>query len=747
MTNFMCKIAFTFLVLVQISALAVANNLNPEIRASLRIITLNTHLLSPIFQHSINNPDQAERLAKDISTQLLNDGNDYDIIALQEVWDEGGRSVFISKLSNKYPHYISKVYIDVGPMGKGEDSGLMLFSKFPFADLPHNNYISSHHTGWIFKHEGTTDQVAYIRFSAHAGEDGMASKGAMAVRIAGLQKRFFNVVVTHLQADNGGCSPCTSVREKQLKEIQKLIDGTFDANVFSNPQKEEFFLVGDANINGNICASEETTKEWRSYTGKLKTPLYKLYDTWAWTTSPQDCGDTSGTSRYDYIMSSLDGWPHSNLQEEISCVQHITRPIFHTDHRAVFADVNRPIPHCNPRTATIINNVPLYPTGGGALNIKGELWYKGTMQWFRIDQAGTYTFALPKSLFASSGPLSFQMYAKEDLTYPIAPYNGEVFEMPDNCCDNPKILEKYYVPEPPFYIKIAPKDRENNFVGPYAFDIHRHSCLNQSDACILGPNEEPYDPGLPSGSVGSGGPLWFYGDIDQPIYNTDQNLSFYVINDTGSGARLELLDDQANQIQKKTPQGGFSTAPKLTLTHKTSGPKRFFIRIQRLNNQQTKFKAGWTTNLHYLVGQGARPAANQLRMYVGDETGSDWSGSDEGKFIFLPEGGNTCNIADTQGGYKNINYSGADSDDWYWLDQFFKTPLYGNLPAVGFTKDVCVKVFEMEDSPHIYHQFGHNFIKPLPDNEHTRLNQNLHIQVDDGDYHFKYSITKRRINR
>ncbi len=62
-----------------------------------------------------------------------------DIIALQEVFDEDAKDELEDALKGTYPHYVYKLdsndFIDLD-----EDSGLMLFSRFPFTNLPNDQY-------------------------------------------------------------------------------------------------------------------------------------------------------------------------------------------------------------------------------------------------------------------------------------------------------------------------------------------------------------------------------------------------------------------------------------------------------------------------------------------------------------------------------------------------------------------------------------------------------------------------------
>lgn len=94
----------------------------------IRVGTYNVQFLpSSVFLKPLSDADHIAARIKD--------GN-YDVIALNEVFDEEARNVFIQRLGPAYPHRITKLY---GSANHQEDSGLMLFSRFPFAPLPQPN--------------------------------------------------------------------------------------------------------------------------------------------------------------------------------------------------------------------------------------------------------------------------------------------------------------------------------------------------------------------------------------------------------------------------------------------------------------------------------------------------------------------------------------------------------------------------------------------------------------------------------
>jgi hypothetical protein len=153
-------------------------------------------------EYGMDNDDRAESIAK----AILNMNPMPDIIALQEVFDDDAKDAFEQKLKATYPHYVYELDAsDLDPL----DSGLMLFSRFPFAHLPDNQYKGSDVTEYT-KQFGTVkewdDDIAFIEFDDHSSFDAWANKGVGFVRIqvaAPPYSNYINVAFAHTQASYG----------------------------------------------------------------------------------------------------------------------------------------------------------------------------------------------------------------------------------------------------------------------------------------------------------------------------------------------------------------------------------------------------------------------------------------------------------------------------------------------------------------------------------------------------------------
>src|SRR5262249_7376091 len=104
-----------------------------------------------------------------VADEIIKAAGNLDVIALNEVFDEDARKRLVTRLSPHFPHRVE--YIDHGL--NLEDSGLMLFSKFPFAPLPKSSAIYTDGTV-----KATTGDVGFTLFSFgdSAGVDAFAAK-------------------------------------------------------------------------------------------------------------------------------------------------------------------------------------------------------------------------------------------------------------------------------------------------------------------------------------------------------------------------------------------------------------------------------------------------------------------------------------------------------------------------------------------------------------------------------------------
>jgi hypothetical protein len=172
----------------------------------------------------------------------------------------------------------------------------------------------------------------------------------------------------------------------------------------------DLFLMGDLNIDGSWESEdlEEPAKidvlkrkakpEWESHFHNPPSFFTKMiHDTWFYETSTIDKGFTNpgGNERIDHILHNPP-ISHSQILE----VQHVTKAYNllslkgenFSDHYGINADLNFRSPHCNPRKSRVLSTADI-----DTEYFPGKIMYSGSMVWYRVDQAGTYSIAVPSS--------------------------------------------------------------------------------------------------------------------------------------------------------------------------------------------------------------------------------------------------------------------------------------------------------------------------------------------------------------
>jgi endonuclease/exonuclease/phosphatase family metal-dependent hydrolase len=659
---------------------------------SVRILTYNTHLLTPVMmcgglnvECGVNEYGKYTKEHAEAIAALLEKGT-FDVVALNEVWDEDdGKDVLADSLDGVYPHYVK--YVDVFGGGIEEDSGLMLFSKYSFEPLPDPTFVSEdNETSY-----GTdSDRIAYVKFDDCASSDCFSAKGAILVRLKNPGSgRIVNLVVTHPQADYAD-SANSSVRSKQLRQIL----GQCETGIAQPPDKPDLLhktlrpslvageslcgwtnrqwllMAGDLNIMGQGAVGEalhpaqapdKGPAEWWSKIGQKAsaepTTGYALYDPWAETSSETDKGLTQGSERLDYVLTArtTKTVPGAVALPGV-CVQHVwIPPEFEglSDHRPVAADLNLESAQCNPRLARALKpeemgTVGPVDQGKTALKLPGELKYPGSMQWWRIDEPGTYTVAFSPQAVAQG--VTFEAYEAEDLSSPL----GGGYELgPDTmlACTNYAARSKTFrgcetvtgqqvvLPKAPIYLRVYNPNRA--WSGPYWVAIHRHTCRSKEDNCYLLPNNPTaFDFPAAGTYLNDQDTAWFRLDVTQQAdTGKPQSLRFYVENRLAGNwtqPKLALRDGTgANAVSQigghalvgPTPSTDAAGVRSIDLQGQTAANANYYLLVKRANvNRPLKVRAGWQTNLMLLGGSNVGPLA--ARLNCEDETNPE-GGADE----------------------------------------------------------------------------------------------------------------------
>ena len=641
-------------------------------RESVQVGTFNAQFLpdAPSLRVYTGCCEDIPKRAAKLAAQVISSG--YDIIAFSEVFPSDVQERLARLLRNTYPYYVQHVdgkgehtEVDEDDVLEGgrplspdycitvvstltgwdncQDSGLMIFSKFPFVELPRPSKFRVDDGNLIAYSDGVEwMDVAFREFSycTNNATDCYANKGAVLVRVQHPDSgRIYNIVATHLQT-GGGLN--VRVREHQFKQIQELLEQTLTADQIKN---ENIIVMGDFNTNGTIDESDR--REWQNRFGPItwysrNAFFYNvLRDTWEFETQDPDLvptekrdrgttssvqGPAKSQKRVDYILRNFAVNPFTNKP---MCYQHIT--IAHnlgygeptserglgtggsqylSDHYGLNADINLDAPYCNSRDALAIETAH-FDRRISTLTFEGDefrITYPGSMQWFYIKDRGTYSFALYNEdgtpAREDRDHVRFRVYQSTNMSIPLVSERGETSLFLDA---HKKTHEgrKYHIAEGPFYLKIFHSDPDQT--GRYKLVIHKHQCITKEDACVLYPNlAEPAVYELPISAVGWTGTMWFQIDTDAPFSGAAQTLSFYVkpIPATGSpapgaadGYDVSLFSGDGASLIERFPIGSNRIVRSNVADNDA---KMYLVARPRSHATPTRFQVGWNTNLTVL---------------------------------------------------------------------------------------------------------------------------------------------------
>ena len=252
---------------------------------SLRVLTYNVQMRSWAMevgaQGSLTPYTSVEERAKTIAKRILGSPQQYDVVCLQEVFDEDGRAILADALGDAYPHRIEKSdadglavvseaafgvaaisatipggaalrddrqrcrRADRGAFSTFEDSGLMLFSKLPFDELvvPQDFHDAaaangvtlplrsrSPHSRSTRRHPAATPSPPRASFTS-----GLKREGGV-----------LHMLTSHTQADStDGVEAHKGTRRAQLEQAYDLL-----AKMGVNVHEAEVLFCGDLNVDG-----------------------------------------------------------------------------------------------------------------------------------------------------------------------------------------------------------------------------------------------------------------------------------------------------------------------------------------------------------------------------------------------------------------------------------------------------------------------------------------------------------------
>lgn len=489
---------------------------------SLRILTWNVQLRSYIMEaldratFDVEYSAQIQLRANEIGKRILSSPVDYDIVCFNEVFDETAREILISILKSKYPYYIEKadanfaarenssiahVYEDNylnkhNNLSRPEDSGLMLFSRYGF-DADQLNLPSEYQLPPVLP-------AAYFGiYHGGAGNDVLASKGVLGVRIKLANGNRVVVMATHMQADENDDGENKMVREIQVPLFSEMMKALVSNAADPVPDNHDVIILGDFNIQGMSNASDDFQEEWKQHFSRPGgTQEDILWDAWVYEQSPgytvhnrrllpelfpTDPGITAESKqtppyrRYDYCLLKPDGSGRIRKAQHLYIDHQLKRPSrevnYLSDHFPFAADL-----HLQDSTAMNTMEaraVILAPPAGKDIPLEFETTAysgEGIIHWLRLDEDGTFDFSLPNRNFRC------ELFVSDNLSEPIIPYSI----LPHKGISPGRAgvyTEKYVVPSAPFFIKIAGIERTTE--GTYGLYIRKYSGTSPDDAIVL----------------------------------------------------------------------------------------------------------------------------------------------------------------------------------------------------------------------------------------------------------------------
>lgn len=529
----------------------------------------------------------AER-AKLLAQRIIEDG--LEIVALQELFDDEAREVFVKELSPKFPLFVSYI----GNDWDLSDSGLMLFSRHPFEQMELDDAhvyecgdVEIGMAGDLF--ECSKGVLGFVEFDCGVADqqsDCLAAKGAGLVRIALPMGESLLVAFSHFRASYDDDPvvgaplvgpewiPCgkTEERRKALDQIGRMVaDATEE--IEGHPLDAKIVLMGDLNIGGNPFHVDDSAcleAEWNDAFSSSSLVGFPgcadldrqscidedrvLVDAWAFTTSPDDLGRSSSFpfttdlsdptlvsngERLDYMVVR---GPVGPRVFDGMVPQHLTIhwPIAGetgemSDHLPVAMDLllpgeDRMVQHATPMDAASL----VVPSASGDASVALEIDTPGQMQWTKIEAVpGTYTVR------TSSTTVAMDIYAPTDLSRPIEPRRASTDERRGGMV--------YALTAPPYFVRtrtVVPGTTEHDRTATeaYTLSVHEHQCTSPEEPCLLtaGEVDAPFEVEWPAGMpVNPEDSMYFEFYADDP--DVQKTPTFH---------EFELVAGQANPLPK-----------------------------------------------------------------------------------------------------------------------------------------------------------------------------------------------------
>ncbi len=244
-------------------------------------LTPTPPLLCEVGNHPVYDSAQINAGAKALAQRIIASG--YDVIALNEVFDGSAQGILKSALWDDYPYSIT--YVDEWG-GTDQDSGLQLFSKFPFLPITpnysgntdYNDFDADVYYEGVKLYGKEKYYMAFMPFGDDCeGDDCWSNKGVGYVRLQNPStRRIHHVYFTHMQAtykedvvDDPTVWQGTHHRKVQFDRLKTFFEaGIAPATNSIVPSREDVFVMGDLNVEGDLSNSNNTmtmfTSPWNN---------------------------------------------------------------------------------------------------------------------------------------------------------------------------------------------------------------------------------------------------------------------------------------------------------------------------------------------------------------------------------------------------------------------------------------------------------------------------------------------------
>ncbi|WP_406194517.1 endonuclease/exonuclease/phosphatase family protein [Kitasatospora sp. NBC_01560] len=733
---------------------------------SLRILSFNTQLRSwgmeAGFPPTLPPVDTAAARAGFIADNILSSAFDYDIVGLCEVFDEDARAILRDSLRARFPYIVTKCdgdYLQAEEAGAGqtcalstqwvligvpdvvtgwrpEDSGLMVLSRWPFAQLDTgglDSALKQQSADRGYPVPAVVPAVNFLPYQDAAGLDRFAAKGIAYARIVRAPGQEYHLFLSHTQADASASGQYRGTRSRQMAAAEEFIG----ACTGGAPSGEEIFFLGDLNIVGELMAEADHDGEWKSCfdaPGRLLSD--RTVDLWGrrQCTGPPGLRDRgySATVTYDPRQQRLDyasaattgslAAQHVMIDYDLANVPPGHPEVSYlSDHRPLRVELASPRPHSTPATALAA------AAGPADFDSGRQLLADGQTMWLRFDEAGTYDFRLDQD----HDRIAYEVYLDTDLSRPRRQYRQE---------STPRRGDKYVIAAPPFLVKVFPRARTGE--ARFEFHAHRHQGVGPEDAIQLPYGEivpesfpvlQLLNQDFPATDWVDEDTKWFR--LDGPPVSLGSALKARITvtrtrGDPGFTATV-VREDPPGTWRQLTQSGGGATAELDALIDKGD---QLYVQVTRWDQPSLRelgFLVAATVDLTLVLG-GSRGAP---RLVCTKETGG-W-GADDIELGITTDGVPTAYVDnDTIGDFEQD----AVRDLNQWVPEF--------LP---YRKGVEFMVKELDDIGH--DDIGRETLRPFAEldgwsrfaiTDRTspgRMHGFLRVDVDDGRYDVELTVT------